>query len=83
MTHHDKPYSMDQPGVDLLAPILLAIGAMGKNLPAETANLTGGEPFGFSSKTQFDQALTMVANDVTTVTPSASSPPRPRPACTL
>ncbi|HEY4379929.1 MAG TPA: VWA domain-containing protein [Acidobacteriaceae bacterium] len=64
LTHHDKPYSIDQPGVDLLAPIELALGAMQKNMAAETASLSGGEPFAFSNKHQFDMALNTLANHV-------------------
>lgn len=48
-----------------LSPLLdLAIGAMHKNLAAEVAGLSGGEPFGFSNKVEFDRALNTLSNDV-------------------
>jgi len=48
-----------------LSPLLdLAIGAMHKNLAAEVAGLSGGEPYGFSNKVEFDRALSTLSNDV-------------------
>ncbi len=48
-----------------LSPLLdLAIGAMHKNLAAEVAGLSGGEPFGFGNKVEFDRALNALSNDV-------------------
>jgi VWFA-related protein len=48
-----------------LSPLLdLAIGAMHKNLAAEVAGLSGGEPFGFGNKVEFDRALNTLSNDV-------------------
>lgn len=48
-----------------LSPLLdLAIGAMHKNLAAEVAGLSGGEPFGFGNKVEFDRALNTLGNDV-------------------
>jgi len=37
---------------------------MRKNFAAEVANLSGGEPFGFSDAAQFDRSLATLANHI-------------------
>lgn len=64
---------------DLGAPLALAIGAMRKNVAAETASLSGGEPFAFSNKEQLDEALNTVANHVRNGYTLSFQPNSPQP----
>jgi VWFA-related protein len=49
---------------DILAPVELAAGAMRKDVAAEVAGLSGGEPFAFSNKKQFDLAINTLGNHI-------------------
>lgn len=64
---------------DLGAPLALAIGAMRKNVAAETASLSGGEPFVFSNKEHLDEALNTVANHVKNGYTLSFQPSSPHP----
>jgi len=64
LTHNDKPMILNPPPMNPLAPLMLAAEASRKNFAAEIANRSGGEPFDFGSKVEFDRALNTVRNHI-------------------
>ena len=53
-----------KPNPDLLAPFVLAVQAMRKNVPSTVASMTGGEYELFSTRNRFDARLTDFTNHI-------------------
>lgn len=69
LTHNYAPMGgpvdgFDADYFDILAPVELAAGAMRKDVTAEVAKLSGGEPFPFTNKKQFDLAINSLGNHI-------------------
>lgn len=64
--HSNKPITVGNQDYvayfNLSAPLILALGAMRKNLSAEVANLSGGEASSFDNEGQLDQNLGVLTN---------------------
>jgi VWFA-related protein len=64
--HLNKPITVGnqdyQAYFNLSAPLILALGAMRKNLSAEVANLSGGEASSFGDKSELDEDLGTLIN---------------------